>query len=178
MKNYIDAVHLIDQDGIPLDTLVGSVVHLIGQSSRHRNLPLFYLTDAIRAAIELGNGVFFRNSENAIVGFSLFALLSQEISVRYSLTHHPLFHPSEWNEGDQFWIIDVITRSGYFTSVARAMKLFSLSRCDSFKYLRRQNGTVEVRSWKRQSKTSANATQVIGRCSCSVPDCRWTPEDQ
>ncbi len=80
--------------------------------------------------------VFF-NSLSEPVAYVVWAFITEEVGHRIASTGLVDLHLSEWNEGEQFWIIDCAAKQGYFSGVIKDHLLRNFANRESvffFKY--------------------------------------------
>lgn len=56
---------------------------------------------------------FYSDSAGEIVGYVVWAMLDAEVGERVEAQGKFVLHKSEWNEGEQLWIVDLLIRPGY-----------------------------------------------------------------
>lgn len=128
----------------------GYAVTLMCASKSHSALPLSYVRAVVQPAVRLGNIKFYFNEEGSIVGYVIWALLATDVEERL-MTGTLALHLSEWNEGTNLWIVDLLVPAGSFKYVLEDMKgtLFSSHR--SAKYRRIVRGRAISRTIFRRS---------------------------
>jgi len=81
------------------------------------SIDLSCLRSAVHAPIEQGQIRFVRNFNLEVAGYYTWAKLTPFVSEKY--INHPDYrlHPSEWNEGDEFWIIGLCARKRFLKNI-------------------------------------------------------------
>jgi hemolysin-activating ACP:hemolysin acyltransferase len=124
----------------------GAIWTLLCCSRAHRALPITYLEDVIEPAIRNRQCAIFQNSQNEVVGFAVWAKISEETYARLVKTGNIVLHHSEWNEGNIYWLVDFIALSGYAKSLLTIDSLALIDSPDEILYTRRREKSLSIRS--------------------------------
>lgn len=129
---------------------LGQVADLMSRSVKYGQYPTACLAFWVAPAIRHQQIYFFLNENGQVCGYATWAWLAEDAAQR--LAHDPdiLLHFSEWNEGDQLWIVDLLLLSGDLR--ARLGEMFALfPGIDTAQSLRRRDeGTVrKITLWRR-----------------------------
>lgn len=130
---------------------LGRVAAAMCASDEYCQYPVACLTIWIRPAILLKQIMFFREPGGVSSGYLTWGLLAEDAEERLLNDPEVVLHPSEWNEGDKLWILDLMSTSGGLRAKLR-QALDTLSEYDTAYSLRRRpDGTVrKVTVWRRQ----------------------------
>ena len=83
------------------------------------------LIDSVRAPIEQAQIRFIRNFNLEVIGYYTWARLTPSVSKNYISNPSYALHVSEWNEGDEIWIIDLRSQKGF-------LKIIYADICSAF----------------------------------------------
>lgn len=129
---------------------LGLATAAMAQSPHYCQYPIACITLWIEPAIRHEQIHFFRGDRDHVIGYLTWARLTEETA--YRLVHDPqvILHISEWNEGDQLWIIDFLVLDGGLRScLVEAAALFRNDDCVR-SLRRREDGQVrKVSTWRR-----------------------------
>ncbi|CAD0355999.1 MULTISPECIES: toxin-activating lysine-acyltransferase [Xanthomonas] len=73
-------------------------------------------------AIRLGQLVTIEDEDGVWTGYALWAYLTPETASHLVLQDPPFLPISDWNEGDQLWILDFVAMPGHHRRLARALR--------------------------------------------------------
>lgn len=73
-------------------------------------------------AIRLDQIEFLFNSSGAPVAYATWAFLTEESGERLASDPGYVLHLSEWNEGDQLWILDIVAFPGLVQTLIRKLR--------------------------------------------------------
>lgn len=138
-----------DASALDFYRAIGLAVSVMGNSPDYCQYPIACVTLWLEPAIRHHQIHFFFDSGGIPVGYLTWAWLATDTEQR--LLHDPtvLLHISEWNEGDNLWILDFVLVSGDLRARLReAVSLFGGN--ERAKSLRRHaDGTVRKTSiWR------------------------------
>ncbi|GJJ05044.1 hypothetical protein RugamoR64_55820 [Duganella rhizosphaerae] len=102
--------------------ILGRVTSLMSKSASHAQLPLSYLARVWLPAIRHNNVKCYFNDDGEIVAMLAWAFLSEATIQRLCDSGRMDLHLSEWNEGDQLWIVDFLAPHGNLRYVLRNMR--------------------------------------------------------
>jgi hemolysin-activating ACP:hemolysin acyltransferase len=88
---------------------------VILNKKRHEDLGL--ILPRISAAISCGQVQFFFNDNGTVVGYIVWALLSDEVGERLRSNPHTALHISEWNEGNNLFVLDFAAPYGHIMDI-------------------------------------------------------------
>lgn len=124
---------------------LGYAALLMSSSENHRRLPVAHFHTVLQPAVRVGNIKFYFNEDGVPTGYVVWAMLSNEVHHRLRTRKFSL-HASEWNEGDNLWILDFAALSGYLKYISRSFaNTLKLGR--EVNYFRIKKGTVVFESF-------------------------------
>jgi len=100
----------------------GHAVRLLASSSQHRGVTVHSLAGSLWPAIRLGQIEFLFNSKGSPVAFATWAYVTAEIAELIAQDHAYRLDISEWNEGDQLWIMDLVAPFGDLRNLVRKLR--------------------------------------------------------
>lgn len=131
--------------------IVGQVALLMGKvASRHGTTVVALSTIALYAIRHKSLKIYY-DSDGRVVAFVMWALLAEDVERRILDTGQIYLHESEWNEGENLWIIDFLAPFGHAKYVVRDLKRGPLRQFSSVQYLR-QKGNEVVHSYLKRNK--------------------------
>lgn len=134
----------------------GTVAHLMSLSREYRNFPFACLSAWIDPAILTNQlAVFYRGNDGCPVGYITWALLAQDVEQRWINDPHVILHESEWNEGENLWIMDFLALPSYCADIVEYIdrSMFE-GRTEAYSLRRNKDGSVrKISCWKRRSLT-------------------------
>jgi cytolysin-activating lysine-acyltransferase len=137
---------------------VGLVTELACKSS-YRLLPIARLSIWVFPAIAHGQVKFAFDESGSPIGYWTWAWLASDASKRLIKDPGATLHESEWNEGDDLWIMDFSIQRGYLRDVIRYMREVQFSDVPQAYSLRRfKDGTLKKMSrWRPTFSLTYNA---------------------
>ncbi len=137
---------------------IGLVAELMCQSPTYRNFPLACLSTWITPAIEHRQIYFLFDSAGNPLAYWTWAFLAPDVEERWKHDPKVLFHESEWNEGEQLWIMDMVCQRGYLRSViAYIQSSMFPGKKQALSLRRNKDGSVKkVSVWHRNEKFNAD----------------------
>lgn len=131
---------------------IGIAAWLMTKSKDYAQYPMACLSAWIEPAV-LHNQIhfFFRKEDRRPIGYFTWACLAQDAEQR--LLHDPdvLFHISEWNEGGNLWLMDMVLVAADVRSCIREMRSMFSGFSEAKSLRRREDGSVrKVTVWKRE----------------------------
>lgn len=144
---------------------LGLVAELMCQSKVYRNQPLAFLRTWVMPAIEHDQIRFLFDHAGEPVAYWTWAFLAPDVEHRFIHDSHVLLHESEWNEGGQLWIMDLVALRGFIRSVIYHMNNSMLFDYSCAYSLRRNKGGIvrKVSLWNR--KVDKNVVPPLARAS-------------
>lgn len=139
-----------------LPTRLGLAVSVMLGLERYRAYPLACVDYWMRPPVLLDQIQFFYSPTGDVVGYVTWAFLADDVAAR--LQHDPdvLLHLSEWNEGEQLWIMDLALPPGLLPRVIADLAR-RFADVDEAHFLRRRaDGSVRKTSlWRRDRGAAA-----------------------
>jgi cytolysin-activating lysine-acyltransferase len=105
---------------------------MLCRSARLNEKRLEVSLKTLSQAIEHEQVQFYFNDNGKVVGYVCWARLSPDVELRL-LRGHIELHISEWNEGEVFWIVDLVAPFGH---LRRILSKFSKSICENAELVR------------------------------------------
>lgn len=115
---------------------------LMVQSKNHALLPMSYVLKAIGAAKKHQYLKFYFDDCGVPIGYVMWAFLAPDVEKRVMKTGIWDLHESEWNEGESFWIVDLLVPSGNVRPILRDMRDVLFPNEKVMSYLRVKNNRV------------------------------------
>jgi cytolysin-activating lysine-acyltransferase len=136
----------------------GIVAHLMATSSTYRAFPMVSLTAWIDPAILTKQIAIFCDAYSGDpVGYITWAFLASDVEHRWLSDPKVMLHFSEWNEGDNLWIMDFLALPGRCEDIVEFIEenMFS-DHLQAYSVRRNSDGVVrKVSCWKRRGKQSS-----------------------
>ena len=132
----------------------GVVAYLMATSKQYRAYPLGSLTVWIDPPIATDQlAVFYRWNDSEPVGYVTWALLAPDVEHRWLHDPQVLLHPSEWNEGENLWIMDFLALPGYCEDIVEFIEQnMFVGYLEARSVRRNADGTVrKVSTWRRRA---------------------------
>ena len=118
---------------------LGLMTSLMTRDIFYRKLSLEYLIDRVSPAIAHGQIYFAFNKHGRVVAGWTWALLTEDVAQRFAVAGNCKLHISEWNEGQDLWIVDFVASEGCARDVVRFMRAEFFRGFKSARWLRRKN---------------------------------------
>lgn len=133
---------------------LGLAAELMCQSPTYRNFPMACLAAWIKPAIEHQQVRFLFDASGNPLAYWTWAFLAPDVEERWKHDPKVLFHESEWNEGEQLWIMDMVCQRGYLRSIIAYIQSSMFSEHnEAFSLRRNKDGSVKkVSIWHRNEK--------------------------
>lgn len=93
-------------------TLLGYAVTVLLQSKKYYHFQIVTIKFWLEHAIMLGQIKFFFDWDGTPIGYITWAYLAEDVEQRLINDSAFLLHTSEWNEGNNLWIIDFCMPTG------------------------------------------------------------------
>lgn len=131
---------------------LGLVTQLMLRSPRYRRYPIANLALWIEPAIALRQIKFFFDAVGRPCGYLTWAFLADDVITRMLGDTCALLHISEWNEGRELWLMDMVAGPGYAQRIARYALDHMFPAQTEGRFLRHHtDGTIRrVVHWKRR----------------------------
>jgi hemolysin-activating ACP:hemolysin acyltransferase len=91
---------------------IGFACGLMSRSKVHSKYEMLYLRKIIEPAIKHQFIKFYFNAHGESIGYVIWAFVAADVEKRFLESGTWDLHISEWNEGDQLWIIDLVAPFG------------------------------------------------------------------
>ncbi|MDQ0008261.1 hemolysin-activating ACP:hemolysin acyltransferase [Luteibacter jiangsuensis] len=110
-------------DGHHTDTAkaLGYITQLLCTGSR-KALPISAIANWLTPPVALGQFVLYFDEQGNPVGYATWAFLADEVSALMERDVINLLHLSEWNEGLNLWVTDLVCLPGFSRPVIRHLR--------------------------------------------------------
>ncbi|MEP7006766.1 MAG: toxin-activating lysine-acyltransferase [Sphingomonas bacterium] len=105
----------------------GHACRLLWAISGKKPVLLGDVSRRLTAPIRLNQIEFLFNSHGAPIAFATWGFLTESCGERLTADPAYVLHLSEWNEGDQLWIIDIVAVAGQVQNLVRKLRNRRLS---------------------------------------------------
>lgn len=123
--------------------ILGDVSALFLNSKYHQQFRLSEMWRVVGMPLNLGQYRIYYNSKNLPIAFVSWARLSDEVSEKYEKGNYRL-QDSEWNSGENLWLIDFISPFGNGKKVFLDLYKNIFGNEKSAKFIRREvNGSMK-----------------------------------
>jgi hemolysin-activating ACP:hemolysin acyltransferase len=134
--------------------LIGQAMTLMAQSHFHSRLPISYVRAVLWEAVQQEKIKFYHNSIGRMVGFVIWASLSDQVARRLVSTRRLRISRDEWDSGTRKFIMDFIAPCGNVHYILRDLR-DSVFRLDhAVWYARPKFGSLIFKEISRDSKSS------------------------
>jgi hemolysin-activating ACP:hemolysin acyltransferase len=134
---------------------IGCALQVMSQCKFHASFPVSRAVGLLTSAYRHGMlRVYFGAAGNP-VAYAAWAFISTESEEKLAKGEIFNFHFSEWNEGEQLWIIDFAAPLGHAYAVCRDLQRSTFGRAEYARYARVQKGYLTVRQTRLR-----NALQI------------------
>jgi hemolysin-activating ACP:hemolysin acyltransferase len=119
---------------------IGFVCDLAQASPQHAPMSLQQLMRVLDAAISLNQVKVYFNDYGECMGYVVWALLAPDVAQRFLSGNDLSLHLTEWNEGTNVWIIDLLVPHGSINYVLRDLSDNVFKDIESLTYFRVKKG--------------------------------------
>jgi len=132
---------------------MGLVVELMTRFPNYRSYPLVTLSMWVQPAIEHKQIRFLFDRTGVPLAYWTWAYLAPDVEARWISDPKVIFHDSEWNEGNNLWILNFVAQRGYIRSVISHINGYMYPGHELAYSLRRtKDGQLRKKSiWRRQN---------------------------
>jgi hemolysin-activating ACP:hemolysin acyltransferase len=117
-----------------------------------------YLDRVLEPALRHRSIKFYFNSRGDEVGFAVWALLAPGVEDQFTRNRQWDLHISEWNEGDNLWMIDLVAPHGHLRKIIDDLDgIFEKFRTVS--YCRVKRGKTLQKTWARVGRNRFRLVQ-------------------
>ena len=111
-----------------------------------------YVRDRVRAAVVHDQIYFAFDEYGNPVAFWIWAFLAPDVGRRLMTDPYTALHDSEWDEGGNLWILDIVAPFGHANDVIRFIAREFFPGYDKAVSVRRlRGGRIRTSVWKRPS---------------------------
>lgn len=132
----------------------GHAVRVLTSSRQHRNENVHTLAASLWPAVRLNQIAFLYNSKGAPVAFVTWAYVTGDVATLLEQDPDYRLDISEWNEGDQVWIVDLVAPFGDLRNLLRKL------RATCFSDLRRVRGTRRYAGGRRARTVDRRVSSI------------------
>lgn len=125
--------------------LLGLAALMISRSRNHISTRVNYLNEIVIPAIKHDMIKFFFDDDGDVVGYVIWASLSEDVESRFLSEGDLRLHISEWNEGRSIWVLDMIVPYGHVRHVLRKLFSENFKRIEVVRYVRFKRDKVFFR---------------------------------
>ncbi|WP_116091585.1 toxin-activating lysine-acyltransferase [Sphingomonas crusticola] len=122
---------------------LGHACRLLWATSGKKPVMLADVVRRLIAPVRLDQIEFLFNSHGVPIGYATWAFLSKDSGDKLAADPAYILHLSEWNEGDQLWIVDMVAIPGQISNLVRKLRrgrLSAFSRAHGARLRRDQSG--------------------------------------
>ena len=129
---------------VPYAAALGSILAIMLRDPARQRLPISALAAWIRPALTLEQYRIFFDDDGRPVGFAIWAYLSDDVQEKWQTQCGSVLHISEWNEGENLWLVDFCALKRYQRIAMEHVKAELFSACDAVNWVRRKpNGQLK-----------------------------------
>ncbi|PPU94330.1 toxin-activating lysine-acyltransferase [Xanthomonas albilineans] len=126
-------------------TDVGKAIQLLMRTDRKKfSIAATYMW--LWPAIRLGQIMTLQTSRGLWVAYATWAYLSPEIASRRWSCDPPYLHMSEWNEGNELWLIDFVAPFGNAKELGKLLKRKFATEHERVNYVARHSAGIIMQS--------------------------------
>lgn len=122
--------------------LLGYIWSVMMTSKNLKNRRFEILETLINPAFRHGYVTVLFNTVSEPVAYFIWAYLTPDVEERIMRTGTLDLHLSEWNEGEQLWILDCAVRKGYFSSVVKQHLLTAFPAETTARYYKQRGNKI------------------------------------
>jgi cytolysin-activating lysine-acyltransferase len=126
---------------------LGEVTSLLLQVKQYHRYPLGSIGLWIQPAIFLDQIRIFRDRRGLPVGYVTWAFLSADVAAECRSQPNRILHFSEWNEGNNLWIMDILALPGWGRVVLQDIKKHFFRNESRVFWQRRTKAGVKLKSY-------------------------------
>jgi len=138
---------------------LGLAASLMLSSRRYLTLHIASLQISLMPAITVGQILFIFSSNGEPICYFTWGLLSERTIQAIRGDPNYILHASEWNEGNELWIMDIVIAGGRAREIFKLLKLVVFRDHVTCSWLRRRkDGSVKFSRFIRMSKPEWSPT--------------------
>jgi cytolysin-activating lysine-acyltransferase len=130
---------------------LGYITQLLCTGSR-KALPIYAIAHWIAPPVALGQFVLYFDEQGNPVGYATWAFLADDVSMLMERDVINLLHPSEWNEGLNLWVTDLVCLPGFSRPVIRHLRDVTFRDFRLARSLKRDAGESLLRARRFRSE--------------------------
>lgn len=146
MLSHLEVYDDPNEKTAPYYQVVGGVTALLVKANLSDRLNVSYFRSIVRPAFLHQKIKCYFDASGAVAAYVVWCSLTEEVDRRLITTFKPSLHISEWNEGEQLWIIDLVAPFGHLKYVLKDLSENVFCDIATARYLRskRYAGAYEV----------------------------------
>ena len=146
MLSHLEVCDHVNEKTEPYYRVFGSVAALLAKAGLTDRLNVSYFRSVIRPAYLHRKIKCYFDASGIVAAYVVWGLLSEDVDRRVITTFKPGLHVSEWNEGEQLWILDLVAPFGHLKYVLKDLSENVFADIATARYLRvkRCVGAYEV----------------------------------
>jgi hemolysin-activating ACP:hemolysin acyltransferase len=133
---------------------LGLIGRLMATAPTHREAPVGYLASLVIPAIHHKQTQVFFDEDGAPVGYVIWARLAEDVQRRVMTSGTFKLHESEWNEGEQLWVLDFLAAGGHLKYVLRHLRDHAFGDDATVRYLRVKGRRRMIKEIARNERLS------------------------
>ena len=98
---------------------------------------------------------FYFDEQGRPAGYVIWVQAAADVEQRFISLKRWVLHHSEWNEGDQVWIVEFAARSGYAAAIVQDLRCGLFASLGQLRYARWRRGALQLREITRLPGGSA-----------------------
>lgn len=117
---------------------LGRMSAIASRSRAYRRAPLAVIALWLEPAAELNQAIVLFDRRGSAIAYATYAYLSEEVANRLVMDDRVLLDITEWREGSQLWVIDLVSLASPIRDTLRALAANFPGDLGEVRYLRRR----------------------------------------
>lgn len=130
--------------------IIGFACAVLGSRSDVAGDSLTQRIDLVHSALRHRQLKFYFDEQGRPAGYVIWVQAATDVEQRFISLKRWVLHHSEWNEGDQVWIVDFVARPGYVPAIVQNLRFGLFSSLGQLRYARWRRGALQLREINRQ----------------------------
>ncbi len=153
--------------------VIGMVSELLFKVSETKKRDIDYLEGCLREAHLHEQLQLFFSEDRDLVGFVAWALLSTQTEMRILKSGKTELHPSEWNEGNSLWLIDIVAFPGRFKYIARVLRDEIFAPYERVRFARTRGNRTSIHevTLRKSIGNDHGRSARLCRCGLNISEC-------
>lgn len=144
-----------------------SMVH--AKTSSHKHVPLSAIESMYLPAIQHRQVAIYHDEDLNPVGYLIWAIFSKQARQKYIAGK--VLHLSEWNDGNELWILDFCALRGRLKYIRRSIR--SLFSGKTVHYIRMSSGARRLISFELPQLIASGLSSTNPLCRCNTQRCLY-----